>query len=494
MDSFDRTLGTDYYFDIDTDQAIAAFIAAGGSTSVGDIDSNERVSENLDSAFVQFNMETEYLGRPLNIIAGVRYESSDTVSKSLEARPDMIRVDFVNGVEYIASQGIIDAERFGETEDVLPSIAASYSLSENEVLRFSASKTIARPSLQDKRSQFSFGNSDFWNPTASAGNPNLESLKSNNYDLAYENYYAEASYYAVNLFLKEITDFVSGSTTSGVPINGLTNAAYGENILASRACMQEWVDAGRPDTVSYGDEGSWVYCVSQQAIWAQPWMNDNQHAMWVALAKAANGGTLPTMFNNGWAFGEPWNGSVCNDGGWYRCNPGYIDSTSADPLALFTVSRPINMEEGDVSGIEVTLQHLFEGTPYGMQFNATKVTGGDVDIDRDNVDPQFILPGFGDAGNLSFFYEDEKHTFRVAANYRGETVAGFGNYDQPLYVEARTQIDATYQYRVNENTTVFLDMMNINDETTRLHARYSEMLFLSQDHGPIYKLGFRANF
>jgi hypothetical protein len=36
--------------------------------------------------------------------------------------------------------------------------------------------------------------------------------------------------------------------------------------------------------------------------------------------------------------------------------------------------------------------------------------------------------------------------------------------------------------------------MNINDETTRLHARYSEMLFLSQDHGPIYKLGFRSNF
>jgi outer membrane receptor protein involved in Fe transport len=154
----------------------------------------------------------------------------------------------------------------------------------------------------------------------------------------------------------------------------------------------------------------------------------------------------------------------------------------------------MNLEEGDVSGVEITLQHLFEGTPYGMQFNATKVTGGDVDIDRDDVDSQFILPGFGDAGNLSFFYEDDKHTFRIAANYRGETVAGFGNYEQPLYVEARTQIDATYQYRVNENTTVFLDMMNINDETTRLHARYSEMLFLAQDHGPIYKLGFRANF
>ena len=158
------------------------------------------------------------------------------------------------------------------------------------------------------------------------------------------------------------------------------------------------------------------------------------------------------------------------------------------------MTRPENLESGDVSGLELTLQHLFEGTPYGMQFNYTKITGGDVDIDRDDVGSQFILPGFGDAGNLSVFYEDDKHTFRVAANYRGETVAGFGNYEQPLYVEERLQIDATYQYRVNENTTVFLDMMNINDETTRLHARYSEMLFLSQDHGPIFKLGFRSNF
>jgi len=36
--------------------------------------------------------------------------------------------------------------------------------------------------------------------------------------------------------------------------------------------------------------------------------------------------------------------------------------------------------------------------------------------------------------------------------------------------------------------------MNINDETTRLHARHSEMLFLSQQHGPVYKIGARLNF
>ncbi|MDB4661820.1 TonB-dependent receptor [Gammaproteobacteria bacterium] len=492
MDGFNTELGTSYYFAVDKDAAVAAFVAAGGSLNVGPIDLNERIQENLDSAFIQFNMETEYNGRPLNIVAGLRYETSDTVSTSLESAPTIIRVDYINGLDYIRGD-VLDVPKMGTTEDFLPSLAISYSLSENEVLRFSASKTLARPSLQDKRSGFVYGNVDFWNPTADGGNPDLESLKSTNFDLAYENYYAEGSYYAVNIFRKEITDFISNDTRYD-NLFGLTNAAYGEIIMAARACTEEWVQAGRPDTVSYDVPGAWTYCVSQQSLWGQPDLSDDyRQAMWVALGMAAHGGTLPELWNNGWAFG--WGSSPnCNDGGWWRCNPGYIDSTSNDPLALFRITQPKNLEEGDVSGIELTLQHLFEGTPYGVQFNYTKITGGDVDIDRDDVGPQFILPGFGDAGNLSVFYEDNKHTFRVAANYRGETVAGFGNYEQPLYVEERLQIDATYQYRVSENTTIFLDMMNINDETTRLHARYSEMLFLSQDHGPIYKFGFRSNF
>jgi len=403
MDAFNTVLGTSYYFAVDKNAAVAAFEAAGGSLDVGPIDLNERVQEDLESAFIQFNMETEFNGRPLNIIAGVRYETSDTVSTSLEAAPTNIRVDYINGLDYVRGD-VLDAPRMGDTEDVLPSLAMSYSLNENEVLRFSASKTLARPSLQEKSSGFQYGNFDFYNPTAVGGNPELESLKSTNIDLAYENYYAEGSYYAVNIFRKEITDFISTETRSE-NLFGLTNAAYGEIIMAARACTDEWVQAGRLDTVSYGAEGSWVYCVSQQSLWGQPDLSDDyRQAMWVALAMQHHGSTtLPSMWNNGWAFGQPWSNNTCNDGGWWRCNPGYIDSTSSDPLALFRISQPKNLEEGDVSGLELTLQHLFEGTPYGMQFNYTKITGGDVDIDRDDVGPQFILPGFGDAGNLSVF-------------------------------------------------------------------------------------------
>jgi len=66
-----------------------------------------------------------------------------------------------------------------------------------------------------------------------------------------------------------------------------------------------------------------------------------------------------------------------------------------------------------------------------------------------------------------------------------------------LYVEEGNQIDAPYQYRFvrgRELTALYLEVSNIIDEPTRLYARHPEMLFLSQDHGPIYKLGFRTTF
>ena len=41
---------------------------------------------------------------------------------------------------------------------------------------------------------------------------------------------------------------------------------------------------------------------------------------------------------------------------------------------------------------------------------------------------------------------------------------------------------------------MFLEVSNVTDEPTCLYARFPEMLFLSQDHGPVYKFGVRTNF
>ena len=471
---------TNYYFNIDKTAALKEWTDNFGAITAGPIDVNDKVEETLDAAFIQVNMEFMVNDRPLNVVAGVRYEESDTTSTALEATPSVIRWDMINGLIY-PNGGDIAAARSGSNDIVLPQLAMAYEITDDQVLRFSYGKSMGRPSLQDLRSSFQFGNRDYLIPTASGGNPGLESLESENIDLAYEYYYDEGSYFAINYFKKDIDNFISSDVSTGT-IDSLTNPATGEIGAYAQACVQSWDAAGRPDPGFPGEWGSGD-CVSQQALWSQGWMNLYQHMGWVAVAMSRG-----VDVTNGFPWGQ------CDYDGWWRCEPGYLDGTSADPLAVFEITRPLNLESGSVDGFEVVLQHLFGDSGFGTQINATLVTGGDVKIDRNKIGSQFILPGLGDSSNFSLFYENDKVTARIALNTRGETIAGFGNYNQPLYVEERNQWDLSLAYNLQEDAVVFFEVQNLNDEPTRLYARYDEMLFLSQDHGPIHRLGFRYKF
>ena len=469
-----------YYFAINKDLALQDWIANFGDISAGPIDINDMVEETLDAAFIQVNMEFMINDKPLNVVAGVRYEESDTTSTALEATPSVIRWDMINGLIY-PNGGEVAAARSGSNDIVLPQLAMAYELTDDQVLRLSYGKSMGRPSLQDLRSSFQFGNRDYLIPTASGGNPGLEPLESENLDIAYEYYYDEGSYFSLNYFRKDIDNFISSDVSTG-SIDALTNPANGEIGAFAQACVQAWDEAGRPDPGFPGEWGSGD-CVSQQALWSQSWMNIYQHMGWVAVAMSRG-----IDVTNGFPYG------ACDYDGWWRCEPGYLDGTSSDPLAIFEITRPLNLESGSVDGFEVVLQHLFGDSGFGTQINATFVSGGDVEIDRYDTSRQFILPGLGDSSNFSLFYEDTKITARIALNTRGETIAGFGNYDQPLYVEERNQWDLSMAYNINEDAVVFFEVQNLNDEPTRLYARYEEMLFLSQDHGPIHRLGFRYKF
>jgi TonB-dependent receptor len=500
MNSFSPNIGTNYYYQINPADALAAFIANNPDVidpsddnvccSAGGIDDNERVNEKLTSAYMQFNMETEIGGMFLDIVAGARYEKTETESISYYAPINKLRWDMIAGLIGINDgTGPVDAPSKGDHDVILPSLSAALSVTESQIVRFALSKSMARPDLFDLNARIDIGSRDFFNVTGVSGNPDLDPLESKNLDLSYEFYYAPGSYLAINYFRKDIDGFIGTRVEQGQTIDGLTDPSQSAIGQFARDCVRAWADAGRPDPGFPGDPGATGDCVSQQALWAQAWMNDFQHMGWVALGMA-NGVDVSQ--------GYPWaHGGQCGYDGWWRCDPGYIDGTSSDPLALIEMTSPYNMNSGTVSGAEFSLQHLFGDSPFGVQLNYTYISGGDVEIDRDVIGNQFILPGLGDSGNFSVFFENEHHTARIALNHRGETVAGFGNYDQPLYVEERNQIDASYQYRFEWGraiTTLYLEVSNLTDEPTRLYARYPEMLFLSQDHGPIYKLGFRANF
>ena len=504
MDSFSFTPGTNYYFEVDAANAFNAYAAlAAGLVDTSDgavccdaggIDSNERVREELDSAFIQVQMATDIGRMPLNIVAGLRYEGVDTTSTSLYPLVNQIGwgIDGLYGIR----GDVTDGSRYGSHSTVLPAINMSLGLNDNQVVRLSWGKSMARPNLGDLESQLAIGSQDFFNLTASGGNPDLNPLMSTNFDISYENYYDEGSYFAVNYFRKEIKDFIGSQTTRDQPFNGLTNPYAGEIGQQAQEIVDAWVAADRPwDAIGNPDFG-----VLQGFIWGQRgagWPID-QHYVTAAAMMLANGfdNTLTVDTLNGVAV-PTCNGNTLPNGApgnpYYVCQDPLLGQ-STDPAALFDITQPYNMEKGRVSGWEFAWQHLFQGTPYGFTFNYTLVSGGNVEPDRADVGRQFILPGLGDSGNASVFYEDDKHTLRLALNHRAETAAGFADYDQPVFVEERNQVDFSYQFRYSENTTVFFDAMNILDEETRLYVRHPEMLFLAQDHGPVYKLGLRTSF
>jgi len=503
MNSFNPDIGTEYYYHVDPQDALAAFATVNPTAALtaGDLDTNYQVNETQDAAFVQINMESEMSGMPVDMVFGLRYEDSETESVSFFAPTTALVWEPLNGVVPVQAAAANISET-GSNSQFLPSLAVSVGITDEKVVRASVSKTMSRPDIFSLSSQFDLSNRDFFQVTADAGNTDLTPVESTNFDISFENYYGDESYWAVNYFRKDISGFV-GSRTTDQEVGDLRNPAYGTNGTIAQDCVAAWNDAGRPDPGVPGVFGSGD-CVSQQALWAQPWMNDFQHMGWIAAALEAG---VPVSAATGFPFLDPTDPNLgsaaiappadCPDSGWWICFPGTegaIVQTGADPLAVVEVTRPYNMNSGVVDGIELAWQHLWEDAPYGMQFNYTFINGGDVDVDRYVIGEQFVLPGLGDSGNLSFFFEDDRHTARIALNYRGETVAGFADYEQPLFVEARQQLDLSYQFRYNDATTFFADASNINDESTRLFVRNEEMLFLAQDHGPVYKFGVRTSF
>ena len=127
-----------------------------------------------------------------------------------------------------------------------------------------------------------------------------------------------------------------------------------------------------------------------------------------------------------------------------------------------------------------------------MIANLTLVDG-DTNADPSIIGEQFALGGFGDAGNFAVFYENEQFSTRLSYNWKGETYAGMDQYN-PLFIEERGQVDLTATFNLNDKGAVFFEAINLTDEEVRLYSRYEEMLFLFQDHGTIYKAGFRYKF
>ena len=108
--------------------------------------------------------------------------------------------------------------------DVLPTLNLSFEVAENQFIRTALGKVISRPRLDDMRPNntvsFNFNDQQIistdvangpW--SATAGNARLNPLEANQFDIAYENYFADAGFFAVSFFYKDLTNWhIAGQT------------------------------------------------------------------------------------------------------------------------------------------------------------------------------------------------------------------------------------------------------------------------------------------
>ncbi|MCK0129278.1 TonB-dependent receptor [Erythrobacter sp. F6033] len=100
----------------------------------------------------------------------------------------------------------VDASDTFSYDNFLPSLNVNWLAAEDLVIRFAASRTMARPNIDRLRPNFLFNENTFANSFASSGNPQLRPFLSDNLDLSVEWYFDKNSLFSVALYNKNIKD------------------------------------------------------------------------------------------------------------------------------------------------------------------------------------------------------------------------------------------------------------------------------------------------
>ncbi|MBD8679419.1 TonB-dependent receptor [Sphingomonas sp. CFBP 13720] len=193
---------------------------------------NFDVLEKDTGFYLQFDWTSELFGRPFRGNAGTRVAITDVTS---------------NGTTP-GGRGIVGTNNY---TDFLPSLNVVYEPIDDLLLRFGASKVMARPllgNLSPSITGISVPNTgDTTGATLTVGNPQLKPFRSTNLDASVEWYFAPGGLLSIAAFSKEISSFPQTISFAG-PLSQFTDAA---TIAAIRAQFTDplqlaYIDANNP--------------------------------------------------------------------------------------------------------------------------------------------------------------------------------------------------------------------------------------------------------
>lgn len=423
--------------------------------------SNNDVQEETDAVYFQVATTGALSGLEVNVLAGLRYETTKQISSSDTPPVDFYIWSSDNDFTPVSKPAGAKSIAKNSYDALLPNLDVSVNVTDDIITRFSFSKSITRPPLGSLGSAVNYRSPN--GSTLNAGtsvqadgqNPQLKPFESTNFDISVEWYFDDASYVSAGVFEKRVSNFIGTEVTSRS--FDVQDQTAGPRARAARAALQG---------IGVNVDNASLYAMMQ--ILANPSAHPNGAAEYtVALA------------------------DDYNDQAGYP----FITPNSDDPLMVYQYRAPVNNREAKVHGAEFAGQHFFGDTGFGLQANYTIVRG---DVKFDNMDmstTQFALLGLSDTANLVLIYDNHDIEARIAYNWRDtflrRTGAGANN---PGYIEAYSQIDANVTYHVTENLAVSLEAINLTGEDRREHARNKNMLWGYDDLGARYQLGARYNF
>ncbi|MEI9904681.1 MAG: TonB-dependent receptor [Asticcacaulis sp.] len=174
----------------------------------------------MKAAYAQFSMKSSLVGRPVKILAGVRYEDTDVTVTAYQNIPTGIRWDQKNNFSVIQGSDVAPYKVKSHYSNLLPSLDLSMNVTDSLIGRVSFSITDARPQYSSLYATTSvsppghaIGAAQGGTYTARSGNPSLKPLVSQNFDLSAEWYYGKNSYVSLGYYRKAVQNFIGNGTT-----------------------------------------------------------------------------------------------------------------------------------------------------------------------------------------------------------------------------------------------------------------------------------------
>ena len=242
------------YMTLDREQAIDYYFSGIANPSPGDNDdmlASWRVTEDITSAYLQLNIDTQLGSIPVSGNVGVRSVTTDTGSHGSQILTTSVWVEDPvgsdNWVEVPASAEPVSVDN--SYNDILPSMNLAFELNSDNVIRLAVAKTIARAPLDFLSPAVDIGQ-DQWAPNpgeSGSGNPKLEPFRATQTDLTYEWYFGDSNSVAATLYYKDMDSYIArqaGAETIEVdgteyllslPVNGSGGYIKGYELMYQQA-------------------------------------------------------------------------------------------------------------------------------------------------------------------------------------------------------------------------------------------------------------------